>query len=277
MNSLLTTSCPLLIILIIAFIGCTPPPPEDLSLASFNYDTVDWPRCAPLARHGQAGRSDDEVLDGKIKFSVRTPNNYDPTRQHPLIVVYAPARYTRHRSEALVKLTTPATRAGFVIAFADSRRLSVAAIKLLSQVPIEIAKKWCVDQKRIYLTGHSDGGTITNAIAFLPEMPLRPRAIAPSAAGIRRDDMKSEKCPDGLAVMTLQNNEDDLFPGYGEDLAAWWAVCNQCSNSTRPVTADCREYIDCATQTETLICSHPGTHSQWPSMNEAILEFFKRH
>lgn len=256
--------------------ACTPIPPERQQLGKFDYATVTWADCGVGARPGPTGYSDDEALDSGLKFSVRTPNNYESTRQHPLIVVYAPAAHNRHRSEAFVHLTALATGSGFIIAYADSRRLSLPVIKDLAQVPKAVSEKWCIDEARIYLTGHSDGGTVANAIAFLPDMPIRARSIAPSAAGIRAQDMVDERCPQPLSVLTLQNDGDDLFPDYGRGLSAWWAECNQCSNKTSNAGANCRRYPDCENHTETMICENPGGHRSWPNRNHAIIDFFKR-
>ena len=256
--------------------ACTPGPPEDLDLGAFDYRTVAWPACDASRRAGPAGRSDDETLDPATKYSVRTPANYNESVRHPLIVVYAPAGHNRFASEAFVGLTPAATRAGFIVTYVDSRRLSLPAIKRLSRVAGAVRKKWCIDGSRVYLTGHSDGGTIANAMAFLPDIPFRPRAIAPSAAGIRAADMSSEECREPLAVMTLQNDDDELFPNYGGEVAAWWARCNACSNETKRINDACHEYIDCAEDGETVICTNPGNHRNWPEFNEKILEFFKR-
>lgn len=260
--------------------ACAPPNPKDFPLGTFDYSTSQWASCVSGERAGLAGRSNDETHSSGHKFSVRTPDNYDATRQHPLIIVYSPARYHRHRTEHFVGLTTSATRGGFIIAYVDSLRLSEAAINLLSQIPLQVAKKWCVDKTRIYLTGHSDGGTVSNAIAFLPNMPFRPRAVAPSAAGIRANDMNAQQCPVALSVMTLQNSADSLFPGYGRELATWWARCNKCSAQTKsPVIVPrghCNVYPDCINDVETMVCTSPGVHGAWPDANKDILDFFSR-
>ena len=256
--------------------ACAPEPPADIELGTFDYTNADWPSCRADSRSGPSPRSDDEAFDAATKISVRTPANYDSSLQHPLIIVYAPATFNRFASEAHAGLTGIATAAGFIIAYVDSRRLSLNAIRELANIPAAIANRWCVNQSRIYLTGHSDGGTVANAIAFLPDMPFRPRAIAPSAAGVRGEDMHDHACPAPMPVFTLQNADDQLFPNFGRELSDWWAGCNQCSAPPSSIAPGCASYPDCTAAAETLICTYPGGHRQWPDANRRIVDFFER-
>ncbi len=206
---------------------------------------------------------------------VKTPANYDPTRAHPLIVVYAPRFVSRTLSERFVGLTHDATAEGFLIAYADSRTLSPPAIDDLGTVPERIALRWCVDERRVFFTGHSDGGTVSTALAVLGKAPLAPAAIAPSAAGFRREDLEGYACPPPLSVMVLHNRDDGLFPGYGAGAASWWVKCNGCEVERPEKREDgCVSYPACASGVTTLDCESEGSHLDWPARNRALLDFF---
>lgn len=261
----------------ICLVGCSDLDPENIPLGTHDYASMQSARCTTSTLQGGTGRTDHAELAGGLKFSIRTPANYDSTYQHPLIVVYSAARQNRFRTEAVTGFTTSATAAGFIVAYVDSVRLSLQTIKLLSQIPMAIAKKWCVDQTRVYLTGHSDGGTVSNAIAFMPDVPIRPRAIAPSAAGIRISDMEDVNCPPEVSVMTWQNHADKLFPGYGQELAKWWSECHQCSEVTEPLSARCETFANCSPGVEIAICTNEGKHRDWPNADQDVLEFFMRN
>lgn len=255
--------------------ACTSGEPEHVELGSADYHSVNFPACPSDSPTGPAGATNKESLTDRVMFSVRTPKNYDPSLKHPLIVVYSPAGHNRFASESLTKLTLDATRMGFIISFVDSVRLSVPSIRELSLVPVKLAGKWCIDPERIFLTGHSDGGTVASAIGFLPEMAFKPRAIAPSAAGIRAEDIStSNSCSTDISVLTIQNEDDSLFPDYGRGLAAWWANCNSCQ--MKPIIDDeaCHHYIGCAQGVQHRFCNYPGSHTQWPNANANILRFF---
>ena len=140
-------------------------------------------RCEVGVRPGLAGARDEKVSADGIRYMVRTPSNYDATFAHPLLMVYAPAGMSRWGSERLMGLTTAATGAGFIVAYADHRPLNLAAVEQLGTIPDLVATEWCIDTKKVYVTGHSDGGTATLALAVIEKTKHVPTGIAPSAAG----------------------------------------------------------------------------------------------
>lgn len=188
--------------------------------------------CQPGSKPGEAGSSDDEKTDDGIHFSVRTPSNYKDTTAHPLLMVYAPAGRDREEAEEHVYLTSEATAAGFVIAYADHRPLSPESIVQLAEIPKLIQEKWCIDKKRIFLTGHSDGGTVAMGTAFFNGTKHIPAAIAPSAVGMRSEDLEDRNCVKPTPVMLMHSRRDKLFPNYGKEAIEWWAKCNKCTTKT---------------------------------------------
>jgi polyhydroxybutyrate depolymerase len=233
-------------------------------------------QCEPGTKSGRAGVSDDEKTAAGIRYMVKTPANYNATMAHPLLMVYAPARTNRYESENFTHLTQEATAAELIVAYADHRTLTPKTIEELAGIPGLIAKKWCIDKKRIFLTGHSDGGTAAMAIAFLKGTQHIPAAIAPSAAGIRGEDLKAYQCPNPLPVMVMHSSKDRHFPGYGNEAIQWWAVCNGC-DITSPVkdAEGCVMYRGCKNNVITRYCEGMGTHSEWLGNNKAIIDFFK--
>jgi polyhydroxybutyrate depolymerase len=213
---------------------------------------------------------------GGIPIRVRAPANYDPRRAHPLLVVFAPAGIGPALSERFTGLTHEATAAGFVVAYAGSRGLTQRVIRDLAQVAPTVAQRYCIDLERLVYTGHSDGGTISSALAFLPDIAPRPAAIIPSAAGIRGEDLAKESCPAPLAVMVLHGDRDRLFPGFGREAARWWAQCNRCEGAPREEPEGCLVWPECGADGETRYCGHPGRHLDWPDRNKDIVAFARR-
>ncbi len=231
--------------------------------------------CATHARIGQGGVHDDEKTGGGIRYSVRTPSNYDPSVGHPLLVVYAGAGHTRAASERFTGFTRAATAAGFIVAYADHRRLSTAVLNDLATIPAALAKKWCIDVDRIFLTGHSDGGTAAAAMAFRADDGLEPAGIAASAAGVTGADLAGYQCPHNLKVMILHSRDDELFPGVGADAALWWARCKQCDIAGAQDIDGCVLYGRCVGDASVRYCEGRGGHRKWPAINDAILDFFR--
>lgn len=236
----------------------------------------DTERCEPGTKPGGAGVSNDEKTSTGIRYMVKTPVNYNSNIAHPLLMVYAPARTNRYESEDFVHLTQEATAAGFIVAYVDHRAMNPETIEKLAGIPELIEKKWCIDKKRIFLTGHSDGGTTAMAIAFLNGTKHIPAAIVPSAAGIRGEDLKAYQCPNPLPVMIMHSSQDNLFPGYGKEAIQWWATCNGCDATSLVKDAEgCVTYRECKNNVATRYCEGTGTHSKWPGNNKAIIDFFR--
>jgi polyhydroxybutyrate depolymerase len=250
----------------------TPPQP-----AVYDYANADVAgRCETGTRVGQAGISDGEVSGGDgVRYQVRTPSNYDATFAHPLLMVYAAAGQSGFVSERMTGLTTQATAAGFIVVYADHRPLGIPSIEQLAVIPRAVAQKWCVDEKRVSVTGHSDGGTVALALAVLDQTKQVPRAIAPSAAGWTGKDLEAYQCRAPLPVMVMHNRHDRLFPGWGNQTAAWWAACNRCDSAKmKSIDGECLAYQHCASGGATLYCEGTGGHRDWPNFNRVMIEFF---
>lgn len=247
-------------------------PPQTESYAYHGAPAV---RCEAGARTGSAGAIDGAMVSGEVRYHVRTPSNYDATFGHPLLMVYAAAGQTGPASERLTGLTPQATGAGFVVAYVDHRPLGIPTVEQLGELPGEIAKQWCIDESRVYATGHSDGGTAALALAVLDRTKHVPAAIAPSAAGWTGKDLEAYQCRAPLPVMVMHGKHDRAFPGWGAQTAAWWAACNHCDVTTsKPVEGGCVAYQHCESGGPTLYCEGAGGHRDWPALNRLMLEFF---
>jgi polyhydroxybutyrate depolymerase len=247
-----------------------------LSEAVYGVDTHTL-RCDTGIKPGSAGASNDEKTSAGIRYMVKTPRNYNATIAHPLLMVYPPGGKNRYESEEYMYLTQEATAAGFIVAYADHRAMRPETIEKLAEIPALIEKKWCIDHKRVFLTGHSDGGTTAMAIAFINGTKHIPAAIAPSAAGIRGEDLKAYQCPNPLPVMVMHSSQDTLFQGYGKEAIQWWAACNGCDTASPVKDEDgCITYTGCKNNVATRYCEGAGRHPEWPGKNKAIIDFFRR-
>lgn len=258
------------------YFGVRPMMPPELGMASYTANLK--PACAPASRSGAAGFTNGLVSAKGIRYYVRTPQNYKAEYAHPLLMVYASGDSGGRSNEANTGLTKAATEAGFVVAYADSRAraakspLEMENILELGTIPAQIAATWCIDTGRIFFTGHSNGGTISNALAILPESPAQPAAIAPSAAGMNDNDLKAYACKKPMPAMIQHSVNDHFFPGYGQQIAKWWAKCNQCSGEAGKADGGCTAYQGCSAPT--VFCEGDGPHATWPGRNRQIIDFF---
>ena len=249
------------------------PPPQP---AAYDYaHAMVTGRCETGTRAGQAGVNDGEAAGDGMRYHVRTPSNYDATFAHPLLMVYAAAGHSGLASERATGLTASATGAGFVVVYADHRPLGIPSVEQLATIPAAVAKKWCIDEKRISVTGHSDGGTVALALAVLDRTKQVPAVIAPSAAGWAGKDLEAYQCRAPLPVMIMHNRHDSLFPGWGTETAVWWAGCNRCDIAKKKsLDGGCLAYQHCASGGPTLYCEGSGGHRDWPNYNQVMIEFF---
>lgn len=232
------------------------------------------PACAAGEHPGTVGRHRLRSAGG-VPYMVVTPTDYDPARAHPLLLVYAPAGFSAGLSERIAEITRSVTAQGFVLAFAGSGPpLSTEALRPLSEVPAEVAARWCIDPQRIYATGHSDGGTVATALAVLPELRGRVQGIAVSGAGWSGVDYIGKDCPPPLPALVLHGTEDAHFPGFGRAGADWWSRCNQCTGQTVPDEAGCVRYLGCAA--ETRYCETLRSHWRWAAGAGTVVEFLAR-
>ena len=212
-------------------------------------------------------------LDKVRAFHITTPSNYRSDYAHPLLMVWAPAGFSENFSERFTGLTGQATEQGYIVVYARSIPLGKKALIKLASLVEEVSRSWCVDENQIFYTGHSDGGTVSNALAVMPDMPLRPTAIAPSATGMQGADMAEFACPEPMPVMLMHNRNDSHFPNFGESVAAWWAQCNGCSDTKVPSKYPlCEEYQACGATT--VFCQAEGGHAHWPGFEHRVLDFF---
>ncbi len=236
--------------------------------------------CAPGTKDGPIEGAVGELTPMGVDYNVRTPAGYDPTVAYPLIVVYAPAGVTNPtQTEQFTGLTAPATARGYVIAYLNHVAPSGdPEFEDAGKVPEQIIARWCIDVRRVYTTGHSDGGSMASVTGLFEVTNPRPAAIAPSAAGVSATNLAGLQCPTPLPVMVIHSSNDGLFPtpDFGLEPSEWWAGCGSCTLPGTTGPGGCVVYGGCADGVEVQYCEGTGQHGSWPPINEAMLDFFDR-
>ncbi len=237
----------------------------------------DYPAALPNSCPSVA-RQDIEDLGrqtvGNVSYQVRIPANYEPRFAHPLLVVYAAAGASAGQTEHYTRLTAAATSRGFVVAYVDHRPMRLNNVVELGGVARSVAERWCIDRQRVYLSGHSDGGTVSTALALLASTRTDVSGIAVSAAGFSTQDLQQMQCRSPIPVMVMHGAKDTLFPGWGRDAAQWWAHCNGCAAPIAgPDPSGCIAYSNCASPGAVLYCEGPQSHREWPGLESRIVSF----
>jgi poly(3-hydroxybutyrate) depolymerase len=134
----------------------------------------------------------------------------------------------------------------------------------------------CVDESRIFATGHSSGGYFTNVLGCQRGDVLR--AIAPVAGGGPfGDGGDAPNCERPVSAWIAHSEEDEtvLFAN-GEGTLDYWLGSGDCDReSFESVSPDpCVAYGGCSAGLAVRWCSYEGGHD-WPSFAaEGIWEFF---
>ena len=236
--------------------------------------------CAPGEKPGAAGATDAFPTGAGINVNVRTPDDYDPTVGVPLVVVFSPAGAQADTTEPYTGLTPDVLALGWIVAYVDHvSPMSVEIVANAGAVVDDIVGNWCIDTERMYYTGHSDGGTVSEILLAIDEDGLGPAAAAPSNAGVTGTTLTSTGCPaEPKPVMVIHSANDGLFPPpeFGIGAAEVWASsCNNCA--AEPVKeGPCLRWPDCDGDVLTLYCETAGQHGSWTQLNAQMLQFFQQ-
>jgi polyhydroxybutyrate depolymerase len=239
------------------------------------------PACAAGSRSGLPGGDDAFASPNGTAIIVRTPTTYDPTIASPLIVVYSAANKHSSDTETATALTMPATARGYIVAYVDHITPQTDAdIQEAADSATAVINTWCVDSKRVYMTGHSDGGSMTHLVLLAGLIDAA--AVAPSAAGINSDYVAHSTCTTRpVPHLEIHSSGDSLFPisqGFGPDVAKWYATCSSCDPTPSAMDADaCQVYSNCSGGAEVKYCQGTAHHGAWPQERDpAVLDFFDR-
>lgn len=173
-------------------------------------------------------------------------------------------------------------------------------VAFVSAVIDDIASQYCVDKKRVFATGMSNGGFMTHRLAC--ELSDRIAAAAPVAGVI---GIPTCVPPRPVPNLHFHGERDPLVPYDGsklldfESVAASYATWTQVDGCTGPeVTifskgdSTCVEHTGCAGGSEAILCTVSDGGHTWPgglpipflgvttkdmSATEMMLDFFDRH
>lgn len=141
-------------------------------------------------------------------------------------------------------------------------------VHLFDALLAELEATYCVDKARIFSTGHSFGGFMTNTLGCLRGSVLR--GIAPVAGGLMTTGCEGRPVP---AWLTHAPNDPIVPFSAGEAARDHWRMAAACAEASHPVEpAGCVAYDGCSAPVEW--CVHQEMHA-WPAFaSAAIWDFF---
>jgi polyhydroxybutyrate depolymerase len=285
----------------------TPAPTSTPSPTSTTIPTetaVPTPTIVPTMEPGDTMRT-VTVGDLERSYRLHIPPNMERGRPAPVVLAFHGLDQDPGALEMVSELSVLSDQAGFLLVYpvgfdrswdvggrccGNANRKHVDDTGFVRQLLKDLASVATVDPKRIYATGHSNGGGLVYRLAC--DMPETFAAIAP-VSGI----MVWSPCEPEQPVSLMQvHGVIDLYAPYNgggappipgvEQVMATWAEWNGCPEPPRQeMTTEIithTVYAGCAAGTAVeLYAIGPGGHS-WPSKfvwnaTPVIWDFFAAH
>jgi polyhydroxybutyrate depolymerase len=242
--------------------------------------------CAPARPHA-AGRTPVNIEhDGNNRdYVLFVPTGYDGTEPLPLVVnlhggsSFATEELDRSKwdkmgeQEDFVVVAPNGIGKSWNAGFGDDGRDDVGFIRA---VVADIVADLCVDKKRVYVTGHSNGGAMTHKLGC--EAADIFAAMAPICGWTEKG--KACNPARALAVAAVRALDDPTVkyegggnaPSAEEDLQRWLDA-DQCADM--PVVSSyentCTTHTSCKDGTQVMECHPPGQHGFYYSANNKFL------
>lgn len=148
-----------------------------------------------------------------------------------------------------------------------------ADIPFFDALLTELSSSLCIDDARVFATGHSSGGFFTNALGCQRGDVLR--AIAPVSAG-GPFVFGGTSCSGSVAVwLAHAENDETVTFDNGEGSRDRWLDANACAETSAPISPEpCEEYSGCDEGAPVRWCVYQDGHN-WPDFApQGIWEFF---
>lgn len=206
-----------------------------------------------------------------------------PTEPTPLILNFHGFTSSMSGQEAFSLMSPHSDAHGYVVAYPNGVSNSWNAgtccatdktrddVGFVRKVVADIGTRLCVDPRRVYATGMSNGGYLSYRLAC--EASDLFAAIAPVAGVLGIPD--SECAPTHpMPLLHFHGTADGLvaYDGAGgrsvPDLVAWWAERNGCaptaSTTLQHGTGTCVTYSACTAGADATLCTLEGEGHCWP-------------
>jgi polyhydroxybutyrate depolymerase len=219
-------------------------------------------------------------------LNVHVPATYDPSQPMALVLNFHGYSSNAMQEDFLSQMSAKADAAGFIAIHPEGTQNSwnagaccgqaaqdnVDDVAFTKAILDEAESKLCVDQKRIFVTGMSNGGFMSNRLGC--ELADRIAAIAP-VAGVTGITTCAPSRP--MPVIHFHGTADTLVPYDGnasmgflavpDDFAAW-GQRDQCTDSPSTTftmgDVTCSSYLHCAGGAQVTLCTVQNGGHTWP-------------
>jgi polyhydroxybutyrate depolymerase len=237
------------------------------------------------------------------EFRLYVPASADLSGPVPLVLNFHGLGSNAPQQEAYSDLVNKAASEGFITAAGQGIRSSwnageiccppardegVDDVQFARDMVARIAQDYCIDVQRIYSTGMSNGGFMSNRLAC--DAADLFAAVAPVASLLGVSTCEPTR---PMPILMFNGTEDALVPYAGATGSfARWALLNGCEGEPEVTFENgdsrCESYLDCAEGATTTLCTVQGGRHTWPGSplghtttdliaSDAMWEFFLAH
>jgi polyhydroxybutyrate depolymerase len=243
-------------------------------------EVVTW----PIDGSAGCGQTEEGVapsveVDGITRtFEMNLPDGYAATRAYPLVMAYHGSGGTGATARSYFGFRQEMGQDAIVVypdALPDEEdpgwdlEAEGVDVQFFDVLRAHLLASFCVDDTRIFVTGHSKGAYMSNLLGCVRPGSLT--AIAPVAGG----PINRATCVGDVAAWVTHGALDQSVPlSAGEGARDLWREMNRCDDTfvgTDP--SPCVAYEGC--KRDTHWCLHEGAH-EWPDdAAQAIWQFFE--
>jgi poly(3-hydroxybutyrate) depolymerase len=228
----------------------------------------------------QSGTYTISVDGTERKYIVTLPDNYDPDKPYRLVFAWHGLGGTAEQiSSYYYGLERLANNSAVFVAgqglssneggagWPNKDGRDVAFTKAMYE---NLSSNYCIDEERVFSTGFSYGGIMSNTVGC--EMGDVFRAIAPMSGS----GPWNQQCIGQVAAWVSHGNTDDIMPfENGVKSRDHWILENNCGEQSTLTTPDpCVAYEHCDTGFPVHWCEYEGGHMLPDFSAEAIWQFF---
>ncbi len=234
------------------------------------------------------------------QFRLHVPPSYDPTQPTPLVLNFHGYTSNASQQELYTSMSQKADAEGFIAVHPDgigaswnaggycgtAANTGVDDVGFTRAILDELSTTLCIDSRRVYATGMSNGGFMSHRLAC--DLSDRIAAVAPVAGhNVTTSCAPTRPVP----VMHFHGTSDSTVPysGTGPTIAAW-VERNGCESSPTVTfdsgNATCETYGGCDDGVEVTLCTITGLGHSWPgafggsadiAATDAMWPFFERY
>ncbi len=218
-------------------------------------------------------------------YYVSIPTGYDPTVPRALVFGYHGSNYTGKMMRPYLDMEKAPLLAKGIFVYPDGMpppedlgkawELTATGkdMPFFDAMVTQMTADYCVDAKRILVSGQSYGGLMTNALGCLRGSVIR--AIAPIAGS---GPNSTAQCQAPVAAWINHGTDDDAVSfASGQRARDFWLMKNGCTTTTvQGAPMQCQNYQSCMAGYPVIWCQHTGEtgHQQTAWGRVAVREFF---